>query len=439
MFFRKKAVFLFCAVSIFGALFYGLLNASAEDKYAPVYEEPLRATALKDPLSRLIALPLEILRWPLGKGLVFLEKEYIPEKADWAYSYLHDHGIFPSAGYMSSQGVQAGLHLDLSRLSKLDQKVEGLRLEGWNYYGKEIYYQAGGEVGLDHLAGSPLSTSVLGQYENRWEDDFYGIGPESSRDHEASYKNETTTVQGKVGYELSSALKGTARMTFENAHIGPGKEDEHGQLERFGLENIPGSGGGRTLVWDGGLHHDTRDFKDNPTRGGYRSLKFGYGEGLSDSKASYFLYQTDVAQYIKVGSPRRVLALRGLMEHRDEVGSGSIPFYQMSKLGGYGTMPEMSRTLRSYDVNRFFDESLVLLNAEYRYAIWENRGWQLDAVPFFDLGRVFGEWSQFGFDDLKESYGGELRIFSSRKSVVNFSVAHGDEGTNFYVRTKKAF
>jgi hypothetical protein len=76
---------------------------------------------------------------------------------------------------------------------------------------------------------------------------------------------------------------------------------------------------------------------------------------------------------------------------------------------------------------------------EYRYAIWEYKEVQLDAVPFFDLGQTFNEWSRFQMKDFKESYGLEFRIYVARNSLVNISVAHGDEGTNFFIRTKKSF
>lgn len=150
-------------------------------------------------------------------------------------------------------------------------------------------------------------------------------------------------------------------------------------------------------------------------------------------------YRADIAQYFKVGSPRRIFAIRGLAEHHDEINGGNVPFYNMSKLGGYGTLPEQSHTLRSYHVNRFFGESLLLFNIEYRYAIWEYRELQLDAVPFFDIGQTFGEWSDFQFKDFRESYGLEFRVYAARNNLINISIAHGDEGTNFFVRSKKAF
>ncbi len=433
---RKMVPVLFLTLTV---LFSGAATAADTDKYAPVYEQPLKASSLKDPLSSLLALPFEIIRWPMSKNLLFVEKEYIPKKMEWIYTYLKNHGIQPSVGYMSGQGMQGGIKLDLPKLAGFETRYPDFVFDAWAHYGSGIYFQTGTEIGFERIAGTNFSVSGLFQYEDRWEEDFYGIGPDSSRGEGVSYEDETTTVSGKVGYEFSHDLKGALRMTYQNTNISEGQDNRRGQLERFGLDNIPGSRGDKLLSWDAELKHDTRDFTDAPTQGGYRHFGFGYTEGVDDSNASYLTYKVDAAQYFKVGSPRRIFAVRGLVEHQDEINGGNIPFYRMSRLGGYGTLPERSRTLRGYATDRFFDESLILLNFEYRYAIWEYRELQMDAVPFFDVGQVFGEWSSFQFKDFKESYGIEFRVYAARNNLINVSIAHGDEGTNFFVRSKKAF
>lgn len=431
----KKLV---CAACLF-AIFFSVFAFASTDKYAPVYQEPLKASSLKDPLSTLLALPFEIIRWPVSKNLVFIEKEYIPEKFEWLYQYLKNHGIQPSLGYMSGQGIQTGLELDLPRLSGIQSKYPDFVFNTWIHYGQEIQFRTGAEIGLERIAETPFSTTLFFEYADRWEDNFFGVGPDTSRGEGVVYEHESTTVAGKVGYEFSPELKTAFHVAYENNNISDGESDDWGSLNHFAAQNLPGASGDKIFSLALDLDHDTRDFRDAPTQGGYQKLYWGYNEGLGDSNASYFTYRADMAQYFKVGSPRRVFALRGLVEHHDEINGGNVPFYNMAKLGGYGTLPEQSRTLRSYHVNRFFGESLMLFNFEYRYAIWEYRELQMDAVPFFDFGQVFGEWSDFQFKDFRESYGLEFRVYALRNNILNISIAHGDEGTNFFVRTKKAF
>ncbi len=413
--------------------------SAAPDKYAPVYEKPLKSSALKDPLSYILAFPFELIRWPMSKNLLFVEQQHLDQKFKWLYTYLKNHGITPSFGYSGGTGFETGLKLDLPRLTDLKTKYPDFIWDTWINYGHDVYFQTGTEVGLEKIAGTDFFASGLVQYEKRFQEDFYGIGPDTSKGEGVSYEIETTTVAGKAGYEFSPSLKAMTHIKYRNINVGESDDEGKGQLAQYAPARLNGFSGDRILTLAGEIKHDTRDFIDAPTKGGYRQLFFGYNEGFGDSQARYLTYRADIAQYLKVGSDRRILALRGLMQMQDEFNGGYVPFYDLSKLGGYGTMPQVSETLRSYGANRFTGNNLLLFNIEYRFAIWEYKELQLDAVPFLDIGQVFGEWSRFQMKDFNESYGLEFRVYVARTGLLNISVAHGDEGTNFFVRTKRAF
>ena len=100
---------------------------------------------------------------------------------------------------------------------------------------------------------------------------------------------------------------------------------------------------------------------------------FGYHEGLYSSKARYLKYEFEANKYFQAGSDRRIIAVNFYGEYNDELSGGYVPFYQMARLGGFGSPPHLSHTLRGYDFDRFFDNSLVLANLEYRYTVWEYR------------------------------------------------------------------
>ena len=431
----------FFGFALLAALVFQAATAfsATTDKYAPVYEKPLKASALKDPLSYLLAFPFEVIRWPMSKNLLFVEKHHIDQKMQWAYTYLKEHGITPSVGYSGGEGFEAGLKLDIPRLTDLKTQFPDAIFDTWINFGFGNRFQTGTEIGLEKIAGTDFFISGLAQYERQYQEDFYGVGPDTSKGDGVSYEKETTTLGGKAGYEFSPSLKATTHLKYRNINIGESDDEGKGQMGQFGPNRLNGFSGDRILTMAGELKHDTRDFTDAPTKGGYQQLLLGYNEGLGDSQARYLTYRADIAQYLKVGSPRRIIALRGLMQTQDEVNGGYVPFYDLAKLGGYGNLTQPSETLRSYGTNRFNGNSLLLFNIEYRYAIWQYKELQLDAVPFFDIGQVFNEWSQFQMRDFKESYGLEFRIHVARTGLLNISVAHGDEGTNFFVRTKKAF
>jgi len=408
------------------------------DPYAPAYDETPKADWLKDPLSSLIAFPFEIVKWPVNKTLFFVESEKIHKKVKWIYEEIKKNGLSPHASYSSGNGISAGLKVDFPKLTRLRSAFPDLLFDGWVYYGDDIYFQAGTELGLERIGGTGFYATSFFQYENRFEEDFYGIGPDTSLGDGSTFKKEETELALKAGYEVSPELDFRLRGSFRHTNIYEGEDRGKGQLERYGLDNIPGLRGNKVLSLEAGLVRDTRDFRDVPTKGSYQKLLFSYNEGIDGSDAAYFRYQVDAAKYWSLGTPRRVLAVRFYGEHLDEAG-GNAPFYDMAKLGGYGTRPRLSQTLRGYDHNRFYDETAVLFNIEYRYTIWENRDFRLDTVLFFDEGQVFDEFSNFQFKDFKESYGVEFRLSIAEKNVLNISIAHGDEGTNFFVKSSKAF
>src|SRR6185295_17786064 len=109
-----------------------VLAQAAEDRYAPTYTKPLKSSATKDPLSTLIALPFEILRWPMDKGSMFMEKNALPEKAKWIYTYLTDHGIHPAFG--GPGGWQGGLKIDIPRLADFKTRNPDFLWDAWLYY-----------------------------------------------------------------------------------------------------------------------------------------------------------------------------------------------------------------------------------------------------------------------------------------------------------------
>ena len=98
-----------------------------------------------------------------------------------------------------------------------------------------------------------------------------------------------------------------------------------------------------------------------------------------------------------------------------------------------------SEILRSYRYNRFFEEGLLLANAEYRYNIYEYDKIAGDAVALFDIGEAFDEIGEFGFDELKFSYGGGLNLKFRRRTIFSVTIARGNEGWRVGVHSKASF
>ena len=104
-----------------------------------------------------------------------------------------------------------------------------------------------------------------------------------------------------------------------------------------------------------------------------------------------------------------------------------VPFYLLDTLGG--------DRLRGYDAYRFRGPRVVSFSAEYRHALARS----LEAVAFWDAGRVWGGAPALGTDGLRGSYGLGLRVLSSDGVLLRVEGAHGAEGARLHVRLGFAF
>lgn len=133
--------------------------------------------------------------------------------------------------------------------------------------------------------------------------------------------------------------------------------------------------GGRVNSITLGWTEDTRDIIIKPTRGGFRGLTCEIAGGFMGGGESFQQYQIDQRRYFPMGNRRDVVAIRLLLGFS----TGAVPLFDSFSAGG-------ARTLRGYEEDRYRGETLVLLNAEYRYRMSES----LTVVGFVDAGDAFG-------------------------------------------------
>lgn len=433
--FRSAGILLLVTASLFALS--GAAHAASYDRYGTVYTSK-KPTSSSQASWEFLSYPLELIRWPADRTLNLIEDKKLDKKAKWIIEEIHRRGIYPHAGYNGD--FSAGTKLDFIQM--INQKVNypDLILKGHVAYEQDESFKAGTEFGWHDLSKTGLGVKGVFNYSKRPEEDFYGIGPDTTRGDGSTYKIEETELGAVFLYQPSPAFRSHFKVAYRNINITDGEDDGKNIIDRqFPLGSIPGLDGDELLDLELDFVHDTRNHKTLSTRGGMRRFGIGFHEGLDDSNAQYVKYILELSQYFALGNERRVLMVHFYGEHNDEL-NGDVPFHQMARLGGMGVSDEStSRTLRGYDYNRFFGESSLLLNIEYRYTIWEYRDFKLDAVLFFDEGQVFNEYSKFQFKDFNESYGVGFRLSAANTLLLDFEIAHGDEGTNFYAKTKTAF
>ncbi len=422
---------------------YAFADSLSYDPYAPVFEKPVVAESRANYFFKsVLVAPFYLVKWPVDTTLRFVEENRLSKKAIWIYRQMKNRGVTPHLGFVGISSRTYGGDFDFIAMMRKKQKFPDVNLKSWIRYSQGVYFDVGGIVGKERIAGSGVSFNTTFDYQDRPEEHFYGVGPDSSAGEGAVYAMEMTTIEPAVGIELSPHWKADIKASYRNINISGGKDGGRGQIgeiSSFSEERINGFHGDSIISATLQIMHDTRNQNENSTRGGYEKFALGYHEGLNSSEARYFSYIAELARYFKLGSERRVLAVHFYGEHNDEMNNGTIPFHQLAKLGGFGARPRLSHALRGFDYNRFTDESALLFNIEYRYTIWEYRNYKLDTVVFWDEGQVFDEFSNFQLKDFRESYGLGFRLGIANIPLLSIEMAHGDEGTNIYVKTKAPF
>ncbi len=445
---KKRFIALFSLVMLgTGTL---LAQEAAYDPYASVWREgPLKKKPfpLKETFTawatHFLVYPFELVRWPIGETLAFIQKYHVQDKVDWIYNQIKNYGIYPrTKGLTNFNGLGGGLYLDFVKLAGLQEELPDLTVKGGAFWTAEHIQDYEAKILQEKILGTGLKAGTFLRYEKRGEEHFYGIGPDTSLGDGTVYEIERTTLAGILGYDFTDTTRLEGRFAYQNVNIGNGRDGGRGAIDQIfvftGRQQVPGLDGDEILKWILEFEHDNRDVKDAPTRGGYQRLHFSFNKGL-ESSTGYFKYRGEAAQFFKLFSDRRIFGLRGVVEHNDEVEGRTVPFFDMARLGGNGIYPRIGDVNRGFERDRFYDESLLLLNMEYRWAIWEYRDWRMDSVLLWDEGQTFGEWSDFQFKDFAGSYGLGFRVTYGEKAVLNIEVAKSKEGTEFYVNTKAPF
>lgn len=434
---NKKSTVFAAMLILLAVFFQSEASAASYDRYGALL--PAKQPKPSSQASwEFLAYPFELIKWPADRTLNWIEDEKIDKKVKWVFDELRDWGLYPHAGYNGN--FSAGTKIDFIQMAQQKVNYPDLILKGKIDFEQDESFFVGSEFGWQDLSTTGLGLKGIVNYQKRPEEDFYGIGPDTSMGNGATYKLEETELGAVFLYQPSPVFKSEFKFAYRNVNITDGEDDGKKTIDAtFGNGIIPGLGGDKLLDFVFDFSHDTRNHKELSTRGGMRRFGIGFHEGLDDSDAQYFKYILELSQYFSLGTERRVLMIHLYGEHNDEI-NGEVPFHQMARLGGMGVSDEsLSKTMRGYDYNRFFGESSLLLNVEYRYTIWEYRDFKLDAVLFWDEGQVFNEISQMQFKDFKESYGLGFRLSAANHLLIDLEIAHADEGTNFYAKTKTAF
>ncbi|MBI4368518.1 MAG: BamA/TamA family outer membrane protein [Candidatus Omnitrophica bacterium] len=395
-------------------------------------------------LARILEQPIRPAGYVLGRTAEWVERKHVDDKAIWLFDELASRGVYPSLktpteGGFGAVGIKG--RVELEKLFQFEQPYLSVDVSGgWtpnkDFAGTSV--ELGGHYRLE-TPSHPFFHEGAVRYQRSSSESFYGIGQDTSLGEWSVYQPEELRFESALGSRLTRNVESEAAFVYQRMNIGNGARERVGKIkEHFPVAGIPGVNGGDLIGLVTRITHDTRDQKSDPREGGQESLAFSYFHDVDGNDFQYLKVAGSVSHFFSIFSDRRILALRVAAEKNQELGGESIPFFNLARLGG-SDIADGSELLRSYRYNRFFDEGLVTANVEYRYNVYQYGDFGTDAFLLFDVGEVFEEIGDFGFDELKFSYGGGFNLKFRRRTLVSCFIARGSEGWKSGLHTKLSF
>lgn len=260
--------------------------------------------------------------------------------------------------------------------------------------------------------------------------DYYGPGPDSQKTGRSDYRLEDTSYDLTAGVKPLRHLSVGGSLGLLQVNVGPGADRRFVSTEKiYTPASTPGIDNQSDFL-RGGIfaQYDYRDNPGGPRKGGNYLFRYTWNSDRVLDLHSFRRMDLEVQQYIPFFNLRRVIALRGKSVLTYAGDGQRVPFYLQPTLGG-------SEDLRGFRPFRFYDDNLVVVNAEYR---WESFS-GLDMVIFADGGKVFHQRAQWNLKDLESSAGFGFRFNVRNNVFMRIDVGFSHEGFQLWLKFNNVF
>src|SRR5262245_11010698 len=282
------------------------------------------------------------------------------------------------------------------------------------------------------IEGSRVSVGTQLHWQDLTQVQYFGAGPDSSRDLRSDYRMSTTDLVGFASYRLTEFLTLDLRAGRVSR---PDLGSSTGFFDRDYPDAMvlhPDDPGFDQAEQPGFVHThfsavaDTRDSPSHPMRGALYRAEAAVFSDRDTGRFSFRRYELEGVQTVPLSPGRWTLLFHGWTVFSDTTGSSEVPAYMMPSLGG-------STTLRSFADYRFHDRHFVLVSAESRLALFEH----IDAAVFVDAGGVAPRVRDLGLRET--SVGGGVRIHVRATTIARVDLSHGREGWRMLLRLNEPF
>jgi outer membrane protein assembly factor BamA len=269
------------------------------------------------------------------------------------------------------------------------------------------------------------------RYQDFPQEDFYGLGFSSNIAARTSYALTSRDVSTVAIFHAARWLRLGASGGYYSVTVGPGSDKKFPSIEQLfserdapGLEMRPNFLHGTLFA-----EVDTRDERDNPRSGSHVTVSTGKWEDRNLHQFEFARFDLQAAQYMPIGTKRRVLVVRGGVSTTNNEPGLRVPFFFRPYVGG-------ADTIRSFEEFRFTDENSLYLNAEYRHTVVPH----VDVAVFWDGGKVTSAWHDVNLRALKTGYGIGFRLASRSRVFARLDIAAGGgEGHQIFFKLGPSF
>jgi hypothetical protein len=259
---------------------------------------------------------------------------------------------------------------------------------------------------------------------------YYGPGPDSRKSFRSNFRLEDTEFNGIAGVRPIPHLQAGGSVGYLLVNVGPGTDKRFVSAERvFPAAETVGIDQQADFLRHGFFaQYDYRDIPGGPRSGGNYIVEYSDYSDRTLGRHDFRRLDLHLQQFLGFFNGRRVIALRGKSVWTFPNEGQQVPFYLQPTLGG-------SDDLRGFRPFRFYDDNLIVMNAEYRWETFSG----LDMAVFADAGKVFPKHSQWNLHDLESSVGLGLRFNVRNNVFLRLDVGFSHEGFQAWVKFNNIF
>jgi outer membrane protein assembly factor BamA len=356
------------------------------------------------------------------KILLFEERQFIEKLGQGA------DGFFPKLGGLATgQGVAFGLQYSKKNLA--DGRVN-VNAFGVASFAKSQRYAIA--FSPPDLPDSKLDWKLSAERRTLTRVDFYGLGPESRVEDRSTFQVEDTAFDAMAALKAGrSRFRVGVKAGYLQTNAGEGVPPEDGRTtsEVFGAAQLPGLADQGNFARFGTFASlDLRDNKSLARSGTLLGTELTSYQDLDLGRHDFNKWETEIQQYIPFFNRRRVTALRARTELNFTADGQSVPFYMKPFIGG----PQELRGFRNY---RFYDDNILVLNAEYHWEAFSG----LDMALFVDGGQAVAKRRDFALDKMETAAGIGFRFNVRNATFLRLDVAFSHESARLWLRWGSPF